>query len=31
MRRKGSGEFGPQCPTGAVPQELGVDSDDLPF
>ncbi len=24
-RRKGSGEYGPQCPTGAVLQGLGVD------
>ena len=24
-RRKGSGEYGPQCPTGAVPKGLGVE------
>ena len=23
-RRKGFGEYGPQCPTGAVPKRLGV-------
>ena len=24
-RRKGAGEYGPQCPTGAVPKGLGVE------
>lgn len=24
-RREGSGEYGPQCPTGAVPKGLGVE------
>lgn len=28
-RRKGFGEYGPQCPTGAVAKQLGVKGADL--